>query len=84
MYPDLSENIANIFSCYPVQFGTYSDGYTGSVGGCAQFVLRDRSNSATPRNFCFYACLLDQGFLALVASFVWCLQLPNNFKTSRD
>ena len=31
MYPDLSENIANIFSCYPVQFGTYSDGYTGSV-----------------------------------------------------
>jgi len=39
MYPDLSENIANIFSCYPVQFGTYSAGYTGSVGACAQFVL---------------------------------------------
>ena len=31
MYPDLSENIANIFSCYPIQFGTYSNGYTGSV-----------------------------------------------------
>lgn len=39
MYPDLSENIANIFSCYPVQFGTYSDGYTGSVSACAHFVL---------------------------------------------
>ncbi len=39
MYPDLSENIANIFSCYPVQFGTYSDGYTGSVSACDQFVL---------------------------------------------
>ena len=31
MYPDMSENIANIFSCYPVQFGTYSNGYTSSV-----------------------------------------------------
>lgn len=31
MYPDLSENIANIFSCYPIQFGTYTNGYTGSV-----------------------------------------------------
>lgn len=31
MYPDMSENIANIFSCYPIQFGTYSNGYTSSV-----------------------------------------------------
>lgn len=31
MYPDMSENIANIFSCYPIQFGTYSNGFTSSV-----------------------------------------------------
>lgn len=31
MYPDMSENIANIFSCYPIQFGTYASGYTSSV-----------------------------------------------------
>lgn len=31
MYPDMSENIANIFSCYPIQFGTYYNGYTSSV-----------------------------------------------------
>lgn len=31
MYPDMSENIANIFSCYPVEIGTYSNGTTGYV-----------------------------------------------------
>ena len=31
LYPDMSENIANIFSCYPVEIGTYSDASTGSV-----------------------------------------------------
>ena len=31
MYPDMSENIANIFSCYPVKIGTYSNGTTSSV-----------------------------------------------------
>eukprot|EP00891_Asterochloris_glomerata_P003833 jgi/Astpho2/3833/Aster-x1177 len=28
-YPDLSENVANVFACYPMQFGTYSNGNNG-------------------------------------------------------
>lgn len=39
MYPDMSENIANIFSCYPIQFGTYSDGYTSSVRHCTGLLV---------------------------------------------
>lgn len=86
MYPDLSENIANIFSCYPVQFGTYSDGYTGSVSACAQCVLRGYSNISPPRNFCLHACLFYQGFLVLLASFgavYGAYSSPTTFRTSR-
>ena len=30
-YPDLSENVANVFACYPMEFGTYSNGNNGQV-----------------------------------------------------
>ena len=46
MYPDLSENIANIFSCYPVQFGTYADGYTGTVSNSCPACLLSKVGSA--------------------------------------
>ncbi len=61
MYPDLSENIANIFSCYPVQFGTYSDGYTGSVSKLTPIYHEFHSASALDQHACLVHILADNG-----------------------
>ena len=65
MYPDMSENIANIFSCYPVKIGTYSNGTTGSVSDgimCKCRLLPCVENQSNT----FLACLTTAQIIALV------------------
>ena len=73
MYPDMSENIANIFSCYPIQFGTYSAGYTSSVRHHAGmlFVLHI-ANAVLPSHF-FNALLTMPPKCCFTAWLVMCL-----------
>ncbi|KAL0048014.1 hypothetical protein WJX82_005700 [Trebouxia sp. C0006] len=69
MYPDLSENIANIFSCYPVQFGTYSDGYTGSE---TQYYWTQDTTEVCFSNNHFWTALL----LGVPGVLIVCLGIP--------
>lgn len=93
MYPDMSENIANIFSCYPIQFGTYSNGYTSSVRHHADmlFVLWYHDKCCQPRvdacslvaqldcqKCCFSACLVLRLFgAACREQFTTGLRIPH-------